>query len=89
MDHLSSTTNIYLIRTFFSFVPFVLYSVGAVILGTSRLITGPPAWDSYRNMYVICLSIIVVSAVASLHQFMTTGIASWKLRGGKTRFARG
>lgn len=83
MDRVVTPSSVYAVRTVFSLIPFVFYLAGAVVLMTSRLITGPPARDSYRDMYLIHLAIIWVSAVVTGHQTFTTGYASYKLQGWK------
>lgn len=78
-----SPARIYAIRTFFSFVPLVLYVAGALILGTNRLIRGPKAEDSYRDMYLVSLAVTILCALVSGHQVFTTALASWVMRGFK------
>ena len=70
-------------RTLFSAVPAVLYLACAFMLGTSRFFTGPKAAEEYWIMYIICLALICVSFILSLHQAMSTASAAWHLRGFK------
>lgn len=81
VDQISSPSRVYIVRTVFSAIPGALYLVCMVILGSSRLITGPEAQDSYQTIYLVCLALIVLSFAVSAQQFVSTGVASWYTKG--------
>ena len=81
IDKKLSPARVMVIRTIFSAVPAVLYLVCALILGTSRLILGPKARDSYHDMYSACLGTVVVAFVFSVYQAVCTGLSAWYLKG--------
>lgn len=79
MGRVSTPSRVYLLRTTFSFIPGILYTISVAILASSGLIKGPAADDAYRIMYAICLGLVIFSMVVSLHQALSTGWASWVL----------
>lgn len=82
-DRVTSPGRVYAVRSAFSGILAILYLVSAIVLGMSRLITGPPAEDSYRSMYITCLTLVVVSFVLSAQQMLCAGLASWYLMGSR------
>lgn len=84
----SSADGIYFARSFASAVPAALYLASALLLGTSRLITGlPTEGEWYRSMYSVCLALVCVNFAASAHQVVATALASYMLKREK-RLAR-
>jgi hypothetical protein len=69
---------VYSLHAFSSAAIAVLYLVCEFILGTSRLITGPPTeYESYRPLFRACLATIVVSFLLAAHQAMAAAAAAW------------
>ena len=79
MDRISTPSRVYFLRTLFSLIPGGFNTACVVILASSGLITRPPADNAYslRIMYTICLGLVAFSMVASIHQALSTGWASW------------
>ncbi|KAG9255788.1 uncharacterized protein F5Z01DRAFT_557696 [Emericellopsis atlantica] len=70
-----------LVGAFASAVAAVLYLVSAVLLGTSRLFTGPRTeGEWYKPLYVACLSLVCLNCVASTHQAVILTLAGYVRR---------
>ncbi|VUC23738.1 unnamed protein product [Clonostachys rosea] len=80
---LRSPAGVYALRTISSLALFALYFASGLVLCTNRFITGPMSRDSLRPVYLGSVGLIWFSVLVTGHQAVTTGIASWCMRGYK------
>ena len=89
MNRLFSPAKVYGLRTLFSLSATIIYFTCAVLLGTSRFLTGPKVdtidGPEYLVMYQVCLGFIILHLLMSLHQAAATAAASWHMRGPLSR----
>ncbi|KAI6784143.1 uncharacterized protein J7T54_004689 [Emericellopsis cladophorae] len=84
----STADTLEFVGVFASAVAAVLYLVSAVLLGTSRLFTGPSTEDEwYRSLYTACLSLVCLNCVASVHQAVILTLVAYVRR--RRRWAAG
>ena len=76
-----SPTRVYIVQTFFSLVPCLLYIVCAVILGTNPVIVGPHAEYGYGAFHIIPLVCLCLAIPATAQQSFASALAARGLVG--------